>query len=114
MQIRISTRHGSLSEASQQKITDKLEKLNRLFERLTSIEVTVDLANESKPSVEVLVSAEHKHDFVAEHSSDELMGSVDKVLRKLEQQIRKYKEKLHDRHRVEPGSRITPAEDIEG
>ena len=98
MQIRISTRHGDLSEATKHKVTEKLEKLNRIFERLTSIEVTVDLIDADKISVEVLVSAEHKHDFVASQDGDELMAVVDKVLHKLEQQLRKYKERIQDHH----------------
>ena len=46
MQINISARHGHLSDATRGKITAKVEKLARLFERLTAIEVTVDLEHE--------------------------------------------------------------------
>ena len=45
------------------------------------------------------VSAEHKHDFVAHDQSDNLMASIDTVLHRLEQQLRKYKEKVQERHR---------------
>ena len=99
MQIKISARHGSLSEDTQAKITAKMEKLTRLFERLTEIAVTVNLAHRDAPVVDVKVSAEHKHDFVASGQSVELMAAVDVVIHKLEQQLRKYKEKLVDRHR---------------
>jgi putative sigma-54 modulation protein len=99
VQIRISTRHGNVSEATQEKITAKVEKLTRLFERLTEITVTVDLERRDAPSVDLRVSAEHKHDFVATAQSEELMAAVDMVLRKLEQQLRKYKEKIQGRHR---------------
>ena len=99
MQIQISARHGSLSEATQEKVTAKVEKLTRLFERLTAIEVTVDLTRRDAPVVDVKVSAEHKHDFVASEQSDDLMVATDAVIHKLEQQLRRYKEKLQDRHR---------------
>jgi len=99
VQIRISTRHGTLSEETQSRIKAKLEKLTRLFDRLTAIEVTVDLERRAEPSVDLRVSAEHKHDFVATNRSGELMGSIDQVIRKLEQQLRKYKQKIQDRHR---------------
>lgn len=99
MQVRVSTRHGHLSEASQAKIVAKAEKLLRIFDRLTEIEVVVDLNNEQMPQVEVLVSAEHKHDFVGSDTSAELMGSVDAAVHKVEQQLRKYKEKVVERHR---------------
>lgn len=103
MQIRISTRHGILSEETRAKITSKLEKLTRLFERLTDVEVTVDLEHREAPSIDVRVSAEHKHDFVATQEGEELMASVDLVIHKLEQQLRKYKEKIQTRHRSGPG-----------
>ncbi len=108
MQIKVSTRHGQLSEASQNKISTKVEKLSRFHDRLTSIEVIVDLTDESSPRVDLNVSAEHKHDFVAHDQSDSLMGSVDAAMGKIEQQLRKYKEKVQERHRSsEPRRRET-------
>ena len=100
MQISISTRHGQLSDASREKISNKVEKLSRIFERLTAIEVTVDLEHDETPSVDLRVSAEHKHDFVATDRSSSLMGSVDTVVHKLEQQLRKYKEKIQSHNRA--------------
>ena len=99
MQIRISTRHGHVSEETRAKITAKVEKLTRFFERLTAIEVTIDLEHRDKPNVDLRVSAEHKHGFVATNRSDELMASIDKVVDKMEQQLRKHKQKVQDRHR---------------
>ncbi len=100
MQINISARHGHLSDASRAKITAKVEKLARLFERLSAIDVTVDLEHEQNPTVDVRVSAEHKHDFVAAEQSTSLMAALDGVIHKLEQQLRKYKEKVQDHHRA--------------
>ena len=100
MQINISVRHGHLSDATRTKIATKVEKLGRFFERLTSIEVTVDLEHEQTPTVDIRVSAEHKHDFVATEQSTSLMAALDGVVHKLEQQLRKYKEKVQDHHRA--------------
>lgn len=99
VQIQISTRHGHLSEESRERITAKVEKLLKIFDRLTAIEVIIDLTDSTKPKVDLMVSAEHKHDFVARHESESLMGSLDVVLHRLEQQLRKYKEKVVERHR---------------
>lgn len=99
MQTSISIRHGNLSEASQDKLRSKIEKLHRFFERLSSIEVTVDLSSNEMPRVDLKVSAEHKHDFVAHESADTLWGAVDAVIHKMEQQLRRYKEKVQERHR---------------
>jgi putative sigma-54 modulation protein len=116
VQIQISTRHGQLSDASQKKIAAKAEKLLRIFDRLTEIQVVIDLTDEQLPKVDLQVSAEHKHDFVAHDQSDNLMGSVDTVVHRLEQQLRKYKEKVQERHRTgEPRRRevVRPETDSE-
>ena len=105
MQIRITARHGQLSEVTRAKLTAKVEKLAKMFERLTSIEVTVDLEHTEKPVVEICVSAEHKHDFVAKESADEMWAAVDGTIHKLEQQLRKYKEKVQERHRQSDSKR---------
>lgn len=99
MQVSISARHGQLSESSREKIGAKFDKLSRIFERLTAINVTVDLEHKDALVVEALVSAEHKHDFVAREQADELMAAVDLAVRKLEEQLRRYKEKVQDHHR---------------
>jgi putative sigma-54 modulation protein len=99
MQVRISTRHGELSEATRKKITEKVEKLQRFFERLMSIDVTVDLEKADEPKIEAVVTPEHKHDFVANHQSKDMFVSVDQVVAKLEQQIKKYKEKIQDHNK---------------
>jgi putative sigma-54 modulation protein len=102
VQIKISARHGHLAEATQDFIREKAEKLLRYFERLTSIEVTVDLKNEMKV-VEFLVSAEHKHDFVAREVNSDILAAIDLVMDKLERQLSRYKEKIQD-HRRRPST----------
>ena len=99
MQVSISVRHGHLSEASQEKLKAKAEKLARFFERIMAVEVTVDLKNEQSPAVDIQVSAEHKHDFVAHATSENLTGAFDGAAQKIEQQLRKHKERVRDRHR---------------
>lgn len=111
MRINISTRHGHLKDSTQEKIVAKLERLPRLFERLTEIELTVDLDHRDSPSVDLRVNAEHKHDFVATESSEDLMASVDGVIHKVEQQLRKYKQKVQDHHRgdgLRQQNQVTP------
>jgi putative sigma-54 modulation protein len=104
VEIKIATRHGHVSEETQAKIVSKLEKLPRLFDRLTAIEVTIDLERRDLPSIDVRVSAERGHEFLAAGQSEDLLVSTDTVVHKLEQQLRKHKERIQDRHR-NPGHR---------
>ena len=43
VQMNISIRHGHVSDATQAMIREKLEKLTRLYDRISAIEVTIDL-----------------------------------------------------------------------
>ena len=56
MQINISTRHGDLSDPAKQKIRDKVEKLGKFIERVSRIDVTVDLEKADVPAVDILVA----------------------------------------------------------
>lgn len=103
MQTKISTRHGQLSETTQAKLREKLDKLVRLFDRVTEIELTVDLEHKDNTQVELRVDAEHKHDFVAKESHTDFNTAIDGVIHKIEMQLRKYKEKVQE-HRG-PGLR---------
>lgn len=112
MQIKISARHGHLSETHQQHIRDKAQKLLHFFDRIMMIEITVDLKEEDK-HVEFLVSAEHKHDFVATERNADIMAATDLVLDKLQHQIRRYKEKLHDRRRTPSAGEVAGSPNAE-
>jgi len=101
VQVNISARHGHLSAATQEKVIEKVTKLKRFSDRITAIEVTVDLEQRETPEVEARVSVEHSGEFVARDTA-ELFAALDRVLHKLEQQLRKHKEKIQDGHR-QPG-----------
>jgi len=101
VQIKVSTRHGHLSPASQSKVVAKVSRLKRYFDRLTALNVTVDLANQALPAVEIVASAEHFHDMVSHELAPQLWRSVDGAVQKLEQQLRKHKEKVRDHKHVQ-------------
>jgi len=102
VQVKISVRHGHLSEANQELVREKAAKLMHLFDRLTMIEVTLDLkkTEEDKVVAEFLVQAEHKHDFVARECHHDLVAAVDLALAKVQGQLRRYKEKIQDHRRA--------------
>ena len=99
MQVNIAARHGHLKAEDQQLVTEKVEKIRRLFDRINAIEVTVDLERRERPWVEINVSAEGHEDFVAQCESTSVLGALDGAVHKAEQQVRKHKERLTD-HKV--------------
>jgi putative sigma-54 modulation protein len=103
VQVKLSVRHGHLNDETQRTIREKASKLLHYFERLTLIEVTVDLGQKETKQVEFVVQAEHKHDFVARETHPEVLAAVDLALAKVEGQLRRYKEKIQD-HRRDPSA----------
>jgi len=97
VQINISTRHGQISDETHARVLGKLEKLPRLYERLGAVEVTIDLEHRNAPSVDLRVAAMHR-EFVATGQAAELLAAIDGVVEKLEQQLRRHKDKIQDRH----------------
>jgi putative sigma-54 modulation protein len=97
VQIKLSARHGHLSDAHQQDIRLKAEKLLHIFDRISMIEVTVDLGDKIFKKVEILVDAEHKHDFIAHDQHEELMVAVDLAVDRIKHQVHRYKEKIQGR-----------------
>lgn len=107
MQIKVSARHGHLSDEAQREIQQKVEKLLHYFDRISMIEVTADLGDKLHKTVEILIDAEHKHDFVARDRHEELMAAVDLAIDRIKAQVHKYKEKIQDRRETRgPGTAV--------
>lgn len=102
MQVAIACRHGNLHAETRDYVSHKAEKLLTFFDRITAIQVTFDFTN-GNASAEILVDAEHKHNFVATETSAEARVAFDGAFQKMEQQLRKYKEKIQN-HRGAPSA----------
>jgi len=102
MQVRVSVRHGQLQPGDQPLIEEKAEKLRRLFDKVSSIEVIVDLEHIDHPVVELMVTAEHAADCVAKAEATTVLGALDLVIPKVEQQLRRIKEKMTEHRATSP------------
>jgi putative sigma-54 modulation protein len=108
VQVNVSARHGTLSSHDQDVIREKSEKVRRLFDRINSIQVTVDFQHQEQPRVEMNVSAEHSQDFVSSAEANTVLTALDSAIGKIEQQLRKHKEKLTG-HKGSSIKHISPA-----
>jgi putative sigma-54 modulation protein len=100
VQVKVAARHGHLEVDTQEIIREKAEKLTHYFERVLLIEVTLDLRGADKKA-EILLNAEHKHDFVSHAEAPDLLVAVNIAIDKMKQQLKHYKEKIQD-HRRDP------------
>jgi len=94
VEIKVTAKNGQLSEATQETIKSKVAKLPKFFVRTTAIQVIADLTHTDKPKVEIKVSAEETDDFFASDSGSNVIVALDSTISKVEQQMKKRKEKL--------------------
>ena len=109
MQVAVTCRHGSVSDAIRDHLSRKSEKLLTYFERVTAIGVTVDFET-NHVKVEILVDAEHKHNFVAHDTGEDVVATFDRAFHKMEQQVKRYKAKIQEHRRDRPLSQVPMAE----
>lgn len=98
MHVAITCKHGEIAAGEQDYLKRKCEKLLTYFERVTAINVTVT-HEKARVRVEIQVNAEHKHDFVAVEEGELITPTFDLAFHKMEEQIRRYKERIQDHRR---------------
>lgn len=110
MQVNVSTRHGQLQNGDQALITEKVERLRRLFDRINAIDVTVDM--QDKPIVEIVVSAEGCDDIVGHADANTVIAALDTAIPKVEHQLRRIKEKRTEHRKTDARSAAPPEADL--
>lgn len=96
MQITVSGRHMGVSEALKDYCSKKSEKLVRFYDRVSMIEIILDGKN-GQHFAEMIVHAEGAAPFVAREQHEDAYAAVDLMLDKMENQLRRYKEKIRNR-----------------
>jgi putative sigma-54 modulation protein len=110
VQFQVSARHGHLSATNQDLVKEKVDVIKRHFDRITSIQVTVDLQHKDEIEVELRVLVEHADEFIATARTSELSSTLDAVVDKIDSQVRKHKEKVRDHHKTSHKHIPTPTE----
>jgi ribosome-associated translation inhibitor RaiA len=107
VQTNVSARHGQLSPASQSKIDREGVAAEAVFRQADGPQRDRrPAATPALPAVEIVASAEHFHDMVSHEVSGHLWRSVDGAVQKLEQQLRKHKEKSRDHKHVQSSRKV--------
>ena len=94
VEIEVTAKNGTLSDSIQETIRSKVAKLPKFFDRTTAIHVIAELTHTDNPTVEIIVSAEETNDFFASDSGSNVIVALDSTISKIEQQLKKHKEKL--------------------
>jgi len=86
----------SITDSIREYVQEKASKLERYFDRIQSVEVVIGIDGGS-PTAEVVVTAARRGRFVATHRAEDMYACIDKALHKVEEQIRRHKDRVRDR-----------------
>lgn len=97
LEIHVTFRHSSPSEALKGHIHQKIGKLSKYFIKPIQAHVTLNVEG-TRHSAEISLLEDH-NTFNAQESSHDMYYSVDRVIEKIERQLIKHKEKIKDHHK---------------
>ncbi len=96
MQITISVRRDTLTAETSKKMEAKIEKLQRFYDRISSVEITVSKEGTPDGTLNMLAKVEPKKELMVQVPCWDVTTALDEALKKMEQQLKKFKEKLTD------------------
>ena len=96
MNISITARHGTLRADLRERVEERVQRLLRLYRKVTKVEVVFD-HERAETRVEVIVHADHKHLFVVTEQHQDPKVAADQAIKVAEERLRRYKTKLRDR-----------------
>jgi len=92
MQINITGQHVELTDALNEYVHTKFDKLERHFDNITNAQVTLRV-EKLRQQVEATVNVGGGQIF-AVHEDDDMYAAIDGLIDKLDRQIIKHKEKM--------------------
>ena len=103
MDLTVKSRNGKVTERQRQHIEEKLGKLGRYMDQITSATVEVHTEQHRQAGevhrVQVTLTGDRGVILRAEEQSSDLYGAIDEVQSVLQRQIKRYKEKYWRRER---------------
>ena len=100
MQISITGHHIDVTKALKDYIDNKFARLERHFDNMTKIHVILTVEKErQKAEAKIHIS---RGNVYADMEHDDMYAAIDRLVDKLDRQLKKHKEKNTDHHRGEP------------
>lgn len=96
MQIKVSGHHVEVSPALHDYVTSKMNRIERHFEQITSIEVILTVEKQRQKAEATIRFA--GGEIFADIESDDMYAAIDAMTDKLDRQMIKHKEKSIGRH----------------
>ena len=97
MQLNLSGHHLDITSSIRQHTNDKLTKIKHHFDNIINVNMILEVQKDlQKAEATIHVSGA---DLFAKAESNDMYASIDQLINKLDSQIIKHKEKLHN-HRA--------------
>ncbi|MFO1258374.1 MAG: ribosome-associated translation inhibitor RaiA [Gammaproteobacteria bacterium] len=96
MQINITGHHVDVTPALKEYVTSKFQKIQRHFSNITNVHVILSVDKKFQQKAEATVNMSRSELF-AESQDEDMYAAIDALVDKLDRQVIKHKEKLHDR-----------------
>ena len=100
MQINITGHHVDVTPALRAYVTEKMQKLSRHFDQVSSIHVILNV-EKLQQQAEATVNAGGRTLFATETAMD-MYASIDGLVDKLDRQVRRYKDRITNHHHSKP------------
>jgi putative sigma-54 modulation protein len=101
MQINVSGHHVDVSQALEQYVRSKLERIERHFDQVTSVHVVLTVEKQ-RHKAEATMNVSRGQLF-ADSVAQDMYAAIDGLTDKLDRQVKRHKEKLTDHHRGNGG-----------
>jgi putative sigma-54 modulation protein len=111
--VSVVARHMEVTDAMRSYVREKVAKLPRFYDGLHSTNVTLAL-DAGEHLVEIVAHGRRKSVFVASQAGKDLYACVDQCAHKLEEQLRRHKDRVRDRHGPPHEETMTLEEPPEG
>ncbi|MEW6088261.1 MAG: ribosome-associated translation inhibitor RaiA [bacterium] len=93
MEIRITGRHVQVTNAMKDYVEKKLSHLEKYFNHIIEAHVIMDIEKKNRHRIEVVLHTNIGKIF-GEEETEDMYASIDKVLEKMEVQLKRQKEKI--------------------
>lgn len=107
MQLSVTGRHLTLTDALEDHARDKFKRLERHFDHLTNVHVILSVERGGQHRAEATVHGLGRELF-ADATANDPQVAIDALVRKLDRQVTRHKEKVTDHHRGSGGLKSDP------
>lgn len=95
MQIKVSSKHMTITPPIQTYAIKKVDKLLRFFDRIQQIDVVIDKAKNGY-TTEIITNVEHHEPFIAKADDEDLYACIDHGVDRSIRQLKDHKSRLRD------------------